>query len=111
MLELTTDAIEGEAPEISQPLAELARKGACRMILAALKLEVELYGQELCHLRDEQDHAMVVRNGYTRERAVQPGAGPVKVKALRVNDHRSDHRFTSKAAKMVSVLTTPSSHL
>jgi putative transposase len=96
MFKLTTDAIEGEAPEITQSLDELAREGARRMILAALELEVEQYVQELRHLRDELDHAMVVRNGHARERAVQLGAGPVKVKAPRVNDRRPDHRFTSK---------------
>jgi hypothetical protein len=96
MFKLTTDAIEGEAPEITQSLDELARKGARRMILAALEVEVEQYVQELRHLRDELDHAMVVRNGHARERAVQLGSGPVKVKAPRVNDRRPDHRFTSR---------------
>ena len=68
MLKLTTDEIEGKAPEITESLDELAREGARRMILAALELEVEQYVQALRHLRDEQDHALVVRNG-SRTRA------------------------------------------
>lgn len=94
MFQLTTNDIE--APEITQSLDELAREGARRMIVAALELEVDQYVQELRHLRDELDHAMVVRNGYAQERTVQLGAGPVKVRAPRVNDRRPDHRFTSK---------------
>lgn len=96
MLKLTTDAIEGKAPEITQSLDQLAREGARRMILAALELEVEQHMQELRHLRDELGHATVVRNGHARERTVQLGAGPVKIKAPRVYDRRPDHRFTSK---------------
>ncbi|HHE71216.1 MAG TPA: IS256 family transposase [Chloroflexi bacterium] len=96
MVKLTTDDIEGETPEITGSLDELARQGARRMILAALELEVEQYVQELRHLRDELDHALVVRNGYARERTVQVGAGPIKLRAPRVDDRRPDHRFTSK---------------
>ena len=66
------------------------------MILAALELEVEQYVQGLRHLRDELDHAMVVRNGHARERTVQVGAGPIKLSAPRVDDRRPDHQFTSQ---------------
>jgi putative transposase len=96
MYELATDDIEGKAPEIMQSLDELAREGARRMILAALELEVEQYLQVLCHLRDEQGHAMVVRNGKARQRTVHLGAGTVKLRAPRVNDRRPDHRFSSE---------------
>ena len=81
MYKITTDDTEGKVPEITQSLDELARKGARRMILAALELEVEQYVQELRHLRDELGHATVVRNGKARERTVQLGAGPIKVRA------------------------------
>ena len=50
MLKLTTDATEGEFPEILQSLDELAREGARRMILAVLELGVEQYVQDLRHL-------------------------------------------------------------
>jgi putative transposase len=96
MSKLATDDIVGKTPEITGSLDELARQGARRMILAALQLEVEQYVQELRHLRDELDHALVVRNGHARERTVQLGAGPIKLRAPRVDDRRLDHRFTSK---------------
>ena len=66
------------------------------MILAALELEVEEYVQELCHVRDELDHAMVVRNGYAQERTVYLGAGAITVRVPRVDDRRSGHKFASK---------------
>ena len=96
MYKITTNDEEGQVPEITQSLDELAREGARRMILAALDLEVEHYVQALRQWRDDQGHAMVVRNGKARQRTVQLGAGPIKVKAPRVNDRRADQRFRSE---------------
>ncbi|MEA3375450.1 MAG: transposase [Chloroflexota bacterium] len=97
MFKLTINDTEGQTPEIEQSLDELAREGARRMILAALEVEVEQYVQALRHVRDEQGHAMVVRNGKSHhERTVNLGAGPVSLRAPRVDDRRPDHRFTSK---------------
>ena len=96
MLKFTTDDGKGTAPEVSQTLDELAREGAQRMIAAALRIEVDEYLERLEHVRDEQGHAMVVRNGYAQERPVNMGAGVIKIKSPRVNDRRLDHRFSSR---------------
>jgi transposase-like protein len=66
------------------------------MIADALQLEVEVYTQRLRHVRDANGHALVVRNGKTRPRTVSLGAGVIEIEAPRVDDRRSDHRFTSK---------------
>jgi len=96
MFKLTTNDGEAQTREVQKSLDELAREGARRMILEALELEVEQYVENLRHLRDEQGHAMVVRNGKSRyERTVNLGAGPVKIKAPRVNDRRPEHKLTS----------------
>jgi len=96
MFKLTTSDAEEQGPEITESLDELAREGARRMIAAALEVEVEQYVESLRHLRDENDHALVVRNGRSHhERTVQMGAGSVKVRAPRVDDRRSEHRFAS----------------
>ena len=59
-------------------LGELAQAGARRMIAAALELEVEQYAQALSALRDEQGHALVVRNGRSHhERTIQMDAGSI----------------------------------
>ena len=102
----TTDAIQGQIPQVVRSLDELAREGARRMIAAALELEVEEYIERLRHLRDENGHALVVRNGKARPRTVSLGAGPVELQAPRVNDRRPDHRFTSKTAKRAAVYAT-----
>jgi len=96
MLKFTTDDGKGTAPEVSQTLDELAREGAQRMIAAALSIEVDEYLERLQHVRDEQGHAMVVRNGYARERPVNMGAGVINIKSPRVNDRRQDYRFSSR---------------
>jgi putative transposase len=97
MLKLTTNDAEGQTPEIAQTLDELAREGARRMIAAALEAEVEQYVETLRHFRDEKGHALVVRNGKSHhERTVHMGAGSVKIRAPRVQDHRPEHTFSSK---------------
>jgi putative transposase len=97
MFKLTTNDIEGQPSEITESLDELARKGARRMIAAALELEAEQYVHALRHLRDEQGHALVVRNGTSHyERTVQLGAGSIKIRSPRVNDRRPEEQFTSK---------------
>jgi transposase-like protein len=96
MYKLTTNDAESTAPEVCKSLDELAREGARRMIAEALQLEVEEYVSALRHLRDEEDHALVVRNGSGKERTIHLGAGAVKVSAPRVNDRRPDVRFSSR---------------
>ena len=95
-MELITNDAEGTDPEIMQSLDELAREGARRMIVVALELEVDEYVSKLRQLRDEDGHALVVRNGHAQERTVTLGAGPVKVSAPRVNDRRDKQRFSSR---------------
>lgn len=65
------------------------------MLAAALQAEVDQYIQQHAQERDENGHALVVRNGYTQERTVHCGAGPLKIRAPRVNDKRPQQKFTS----------------
>jgi putative transposase len=71
-------------------LDEIARAGARRMLAEALEVEVADYLQAARGERDEQGHALVVRNGHANEREVLLGAGSVALKAPRVNDKRVD---------------------
>ena len=92
----TTNDLQGQVPQVVRSLDELAREGARRMIADALELEVEVYTQKLRHLRDANGHALIVRNGKARPRTISLGAGVIEIAAPRVDDRRSDHRFTSK---------------
>jgi putative transposase len=91
----TTNEFSGQIAQVTQSLDELAREGARRMIVAALELEVEQYIEKLRHLRDENGHALAVRNGKAKPRTVSLGAGSIELQAPRVNDRWPDHRFTS----------------
>jgi transposase-like protein len=80
---------------------EIVREGAKQMLAAALEAEVDTYLAQLADQRDDNGRRLVVRNGYHAERTVATAAGPVPVKAPRVNDKRIDpetgerHRFSS----------------
>jgi putative transposase len=81
--------------EIHLSLDELARRGAQRMLALALQAEVDEYIRRHEGERDEDGHALVVRNGRSQERTIQCGAGELKIQAPRVNDKRPDQQFTS----------------
>lgn len=81
--------------EMHLSLDELARQGAQRMLAAALQAEVDEYIQRHAAERDENGHALVVRNGRARERTILCGAGELKVQAPRVHDKRPDQKFSS----------------
>ena len=96
MYQITTHESQTQIPEITQSLDELAREGARRMIQAALELEVDQHIQAMRHLRDENDHAQVVRNGKARARTMHLGSGRIEIQAPRVHDSRPEERFSSK---------------
>jgi transposase-like protein len=81
-------------------LDEIAREGARRLLVQALEVEVAEY-LETHQARDENGHALVVRNGKARARQITLGSGAVQIQAPRVNDQRigadgERQRFTSK---------------
>jgi transposase-like protein len=77
-------------------LDALVREGARRMLVSALKAEVDAYVAAHAEERDEQGYAQVVRNGVAQPRKVTTAAGELEVQAPRVNDRREGSRFTSK---------------
>jgi putative transposase len=96
MLKVTTEEANGVAPEVKHTLDDLARDGARRMIAAALKAEADDYVERMRGERDEQRHALVVRNGKAQQRTLTTGAGPMKIQAPRVHDRRPGQRYTSQ---------------
>ena len=76
-------------------LDEIARQGARRMLLEALRLEADAYVEQARGLRDEDGLSLVVRNGKAQARQVTVGCGTVEVEAPRVRDRRDGNRFTS----------------
>ncbi len=58
-------------------LDEIARQGAKKMLAQALQAEVQAYLQAAEGERDERGRALVVRNGYARNRQ-RSCAGPAR---------------------------------
>jgi len=90
---VASDQSEQEALKLD--LDELVREGARRMLVAALKAEVDQYIAEHAEHRDENGHALVVRNGVAEPRSVTTAAGALEIQAPRVDDRREGQRFTS----------------
>jgi len=81
--------------ELGVELDALVREGARRMLVTALRAEVDEYIAAHAGERDASGKALVVRNGVARSRKVTTAAGQLEVQAPRVNDRRQDSRFTS----------------
>src|SRR3954451_8898786 len=86
---------QGEEDGLKLDLDALVREGARRMLLAALKAEVDEYIAEHADHRDDAGHALVVRNGVAEPRKVTTGAGELEIQVPRVRDRREGRRFTS----------------
>jgi len=71
-------------------LTEVLRKGAQKLLIAALNEEVAVYIDQHRDLRDEAGRRLVVRNGKCPERSIQTGIGAMEVERPRVNDRRTD---------------------
>ncbi len=85
---------------ISDPLTEVLRAGARRLLAEAVEVEVEAFIDEHADLSDDGGRRRVVRHGYLPEREVQTGIGPVAVRRPRVRDRQPEGaggriRFTS----------------
>jgi putative transposase len=101
MLKVVEKQDAREAGEELLPLDEIAREGARRMLIEALKAEVDDYVDRHQGERDEHGRALVVRNGRGQGRKLTLGAGTVELKAPRVDDRRRDEqgdrrRFSSR---------------
>src|SRR6266849_2754473 len=87
MLKVVHD--EAEPNEASgSVLDEIVREAARQMLAVALQAEVSAYIDAHAEEVDENGHRLVVRNGHHNEREVITAAGPVPVRAPRVNDKR-----------------------
>jgi len=94
--------IDLKKPEafVDDPLTDILRQGARRLLTAALEAEIQGFLQQYKEITDEKGCQRVVRNGYLPEREIQTGIGQVPVRAPRIRDRQPDSqngriRFTS----------------
>ena len=71
---------------VDDPLTELAREGARRMLAEVMAAEVEVFVAGLKDLKLPDGRARVVRHGHGPERLIQTGVGPVAVRRTKVRD-------------------------
>jgi transposase-like protein len=94
VVELQTQASAALAGR--NPLEDILRQGAQKMLQQAIDNEVSEYLLEHRDQRTEQGHQAVVRNGRLPARKVLSGVGPVEIEQPRVRDRRVEAgRFTS----------------
>jgi len=70
------------------PLTQVLRHGARKLLAQAVEAEVASFLVEHQEVRDADGHQMIVRNGHLPERSIETGIGEVVVKAPRVRDRR-----------------------
>ena len=101
MTDATTDTMRIPATHeaaTNDPLTEMLRAGARKLLTQAVEAEVEQWIVDRQHLADAHGHRQVVRNGYAQPRQVVTGLGPIEVRTPRVHDRRDEgerERFTS----------------
>src|SRR5438270_7025958 len=86
---------QDEQDALKLDLDALVQEGARRMLVAALKAEVDQYIADHADHRDAAGHGLVVRNGVAEPRKVTTAAGELEIQAPRVHDRREGRRFTS----------------
>ncbi len=101
MLKVVENGAGREAGGRFVELDEIARMGARRMLMAALKAEAADYVERHRGERDDEGRALVAHNGRGQARKLTLAAGTVELRAPRVNDRRRDEqgqrqRFTSR---------------
>ena len=86
------NVIELKKPEpfIDDPLTDILRSGARRLLAEALETEIEIFLSQYADLKDDQGRKRITRNGYLPEREIQTGIGSVPVKVPRARDRQSN---------------------
>ena len=77
-------------PFVEDPITEVLRSGARKLIGEALELEIQSFLSQFKDLRDHLGRQRAVRNGYLPERDIQTGIGPLRVKVPRARDRRPE---------------------
>jgi putative transposase len=85
---------------IDDPLTDILRSGARRLLAQAIELEAETFLETMKDLKLADGRDRLVRHGHGPERAIQTGIGPVEVSRVKIRDRGAARegeriRFTS----------------
>ena len=86
---------------VEDPLTEIAREGARRMLVTALEAEIGAFLDGFAEERLPDGRQRVVRHGHGPERKIQTGIGALEIRRPKIRDRAADVasgkkiRFTS----------------
>ncbi len=75
---------------IQNPLDEIVRIGAQKLLKQALEIEVETFLEQHQYVLDDEGRRQVVRNGHHLSRKIVTGAGQLEVQCPRIDDRVLD---------------------
>jgi len=82
--------IDLASPEGIDPLTELLRSGAKKLIAEAVQAELDNFMQRFADEKTDKGRQRVVRSGYQPEREIVTGLGPVKVEVPKVRSREGE---------------------
>jgi putative transposase len=94
----TVVALKKPEVVVEDPLMNILKMGAQRLLQMALEAEVNEFVRSFENILDSSGKRAVTRNGYLPERTIQTGIGDIAIKAPRAADRRKNGakiRFTS----------------
>ena len=96
---------------IDDPLTDILRSGARRLLAQAIELEAEAFLETMKGLKLADGRDRLVRHGHGPERAIQTGIGPVEVSRVEIRDRGAASegeriRFTSAILPLWARRTT-----
>jgi transposase-like protein len=101
----TTPIIPLRQPDSTgDPLTDLAREGARRMLAEALVAEADAFVASFVEDRLPDGRQRVVRHGFGPERRIQTGIGAIEVRRPKVRDRASDAPEIEKARFSSNIL-------
>ena len=72
--------------DVDDPLTEVLRAGARRLLVGAVELEAEAFLTSMQEMRLSDGRSRLVRHGHGPERQIQTGIGPVPVARVKIRD-------------------------
>jgi len=100
-----TDIIALRQPEsVDDPLTEIARDGARRMLAAALRAKADAFVAQHAEEMLPDGRQRVVRHGYGPERSIQTGIGALDVRRPKVR-----YRFARDLVSVKSIIARSTS--
>src|SRR3954449_9703861 len=86
-MEKTTTVVPfRQVDSVDDPLTEIARQGARRMLAEAVRAEADAFVAQYAGLALADGRQRVVRHGHGPMRTIQTGVGPVEVQRAKVRD-------------------------